>query len=377
MTEPIPFLRPRLVGERFQEGAIPLEILKDFAVLEEMVIEVAKWAYLKDHPDRKRSPRGFTSGLSLKITSVDEGSAIPVIALFAATASLFPEQNQIYFERARDHIVRAIDAAAHSESITPHLPESLLGYFDRVGRSLHDNEWIDFDPANADRPARLTKATRRRLILASGDVQELTEEVALRGAIPEADQDTMSFTLQVINGARVRATVESQHLQTVIDAFNGYRTGTRVILHGVARFNRYNRLQSIESVEHVSLLDPNDIAARLDEFRSLKPGWFDGEGLSPVPEGLDWLNRAFEAHYPDDLPLPYLYPTVEGNVRAEWSLPPYEVSLDILIVDRGGVWHSLNLDDDREMVKDLDLEDRADWDWLSKNLRELMAEEAV
>jgi hypothetical protein len=354
-----------------------LEILKDFAVLEEMVIEVAKWAYLKDHPDRKRSPRGFTSGLSLKITSVDEGSAIPVIALFAATASLFPEQNQIYFERARDHIVRAIDAAAHSESITPHLPESLLGYFDRVGRSLHDNEWIDFDPANADRPARLTKATRRRLILASGDVQELTEEVALRGAIPEADQDTMSFTLQVINGARVRATVESQHLQTVIDAFNGYRTGTRVILHGVARFNRYNRLQSIESVEHVSLLDPNDIAARLDEFRSLKPGWFDGEGLSPVPEGLDWLNRAFEAHYPDDLPLPYLYPTVEGNVRAEWSLPPYEVSLDILIVDRGGVWHSLNLDDDREMVKDLDLEDRADWDWLSKNLRELMAEEAV
>ena len=41
MSESIPFLSPRLVGERFVGHAIPLELLKDLAVVEEMIIEVA------------------------------------------------------------------------------------------------------------------------------------------------------------------------------------------------------------------------------------------------------------------------------------------------------------------------------------------------
>lgn len=352
-----------------------MEVLKDLAALEEMIIEVAKWAYLHDHPDRKRSPRGFTSGISLKMTGVGDGSAVPMIALFAATTALFADQNQIYFEQARNRIVRAIDAAARDEPITEYLPESLLGYFDRIGRSLREDESMEFDPSNAEHPGRLTKATRRKLLLASGHVQEMTEEVALRGAIPEADQDTMSFTLQVINGPKVRATAGSQHLQTVIDAFNGYRTGTRVLLHGVARYNRFNRLQSIEAVEHVSLLDPNDIASRLDEFRSLKSGWLNGRGVAPAPEGLDWLTRTFEGHYPDHLPLPYLYPTAEGGVRAEWSVPPYEISLEVSIEDRHGQWHALNLQTDQEVLKDLDLEDRSDLRWLAARIEELAAAE--
>lgn len=372
MNDAIPFLKPRLVGERFQGGAIPLEVLKDFAVLEEMIVEVAKWAYLKDHPERKRSPRGFTSGISLKITAVKEGSAVPVITLFTASAGLFPEQNQIYFERARDHIVNAIDAAAHNEPITVHLPESLLGYFDRIGRSLREAESIEFDPGNPGRPARLTRMTRRRLLLASGHVQEVAEEVALRGTIPEADQDSMSFTLQVINGPKVRATAGSQHLQTIIDAFNGYRAGTRVLLQGVARYNRSNRLQSIESVEHVSILEPNDIAARLDEFRGLKSGWLNGRGVPLPSEGLDWLSRSFDVHYPDHLPLPYLYPTAEGGVRVEWSFRPYDISMEVSLDSHRAEWHSLDLSTDREEVKELELNHSEDWGWVARQVQQIV-----
>ncbi len=142
-----------------------------------MVVEVAKWAYPNEHPERKRSPRGFTSGISLKITGVDEGSAIPVIALFtAAAAGFFPEQNQVYFEQARDRVVSAINAAEHNEPITQHLPESLLAYFDHVGRSLRENESIEsvrVIPAGppglrgqlaascCSRPAMYTKSRRR------------------------------------------------------------------------------------------------------------------------------------------------------------------------------------------------------------------------
>src|SRR3954454_9537551 len=115
MTEP--FLRPRLIGERFEGHSIPLEVLKDLAVLEEMVVEVAKSEFLKDHPQRRRSPRRLTDGITLKLTAVEEGSAVPVISLFIASISLFPPASQLYFERARDAVVNAIGAAERNQPI--------------------------------------------------------------------------------------------------------------------------------------------------------------------------------------------------------------------------------------------------------------------
>ena len=62
-----PFLEPRLVGALFEGHAIPLEVLKDLAVLQDMIVEVAKWKFLQVNPDRKRSPRGFADGILAKV----------------------------------------------------------------------------------------------------------------------------------------------------------------------------------------------------------------------------------------------------------------------------------------------------------------------
>jgi len=128
------YLRPRLVGERFAGHSIPLEFLKDLAVIEEMVIEVAKWRFRQAYPDRKRSPRGFTDGVSLRLSAVEDGSAVPVISLVMAGGTLFPPENQLYFVEARDAIVGAIAAAgsANPATILEHLPERTLSYFDRL-----------------------------------------------------------------------------------------------------------------------------------------------------------------------------------------------------------------------------------------------------
>jgi len=70
MGQSTPFWKPRLVGQRFQDHAIPLEILKDLAVLEEFVVEVAKWCFLEEHPDRQRTPKGFTGEIALTLTGI-------------------------------------------------------------------------------------------------------------------------------------------------------------------------------------------------------------------------------------------------------------------------------------------------------------------
>jgi hypothetical protein len=123
------------------------------------------------------------------------------------------------------------------------------------------------------------------------------------------------------------------------------------------------------AVKPISTLDPLNVAARIDELKLLKTGWLNGKGIAPIHDGLNWLVDAFDRRFPDDLPLPHLYPTAEGGVRAEWTMKPHELSLDIDLTARTGDWHLLNLDNDAEQSRKLDLDDAKDWQWLIAEVR--------
>jgi hypothetical protein len=113
----------------------------------------------------------------------------------------------------------------------------------------------------------------------------------------------------------------------------------------------------------------NAVSARIDELRGLKPGWLDRAGDAPSPAFLDWLNQQFESRYPDAVPLPYLYPTAEGGVQAEWSLGAHEISLEIDSDTHHAEWQALNLESDQEDARQLDLDDPASWAWIAGEIR--------
>ena len=79
--------------------------------------------------------------------------AIATIALTLGIGMLLPPPKQDYFEQARDAIVSAIGAAEVNKSPTAFLPPKGLAYFDRLGRSLLDDEAIEFPTETSDRPA--------------------------------------------------------------------------------------------------------------------------------------------------------------------------------------------------------------------------------
>ena len=375
--EPIPFMRPRFTGARFDGHAIPLELLGELAALQEMVVEVAKWCFLQEHPHRTRTPRGLTEGIDIKLTAIDDGSAIPVLSLFIAGATLFPSElpsdGQLYFEKARDSIVLAIDAAAHDRAVTEFLPEKTLGYFDRIGRGLRDGEAIEFPLPDGRGTARLTKETRKKLRLASTEVRVLTEDVEIRGTISEVDRSKKTFQIQLLNGRKIVAPICSQHYETISEALDGYESGMRVMLQGIGRFNRSEseKLLGLDSVEHISLLDPLDVPARLEELAELKDGWLDGNGQAPSREGLQWLTQACQFHLPDDLPLPYVYPTPEGGVQMEWALGDSELSLEIDLTRHTAEWHALNLQTGGETSRTVSLDDKADWQWIREQIHQM------
>ena len=111
------------------------------------------------------------------------------------------------------------------------------------------------------------------------------------------------------------------------------------------------------------------LESRIDELRSLQDGWLDGLGTAPTKAGLDWLVNTFNRWYPDDLPLPYLYPTPEGGMQAEWSFDRTACSLEIDLSTHLANWHSIELDSRQDEEQEFDLGNDQGWSQLVTVLR--------
>lgn len=368
MSKTTPFLEPRMTGRRFEGHTIPLELLKDLAALENLLIDVAKWHYFKDNPEKQRCPNGFTNGVSLRLEGVAEGSAIPKIVLVSAL-TFMPVGSETYFQKAKDSLFSVINAAQQNQLNNLEIPEHLLYGFDRIGRSLRDDEAIEFNPGVPQSPARLDKTTRHRLVMASSQAQEYTESVVLRGSISAVDIDNNRFILNLVNGRQVSGRLQPQFENTALLALNGYaQNKVKVKIEGVGVFNRLAQLKSLATVEHMSLLPPRDVGARLDEFRGLKAGWYEGAGSRFESKHLDWLTDSFESLYGDDLPLPWVYPLPDGKVRCEWRSSSYEASLEVDLQTQQGEWLSFVKVEEQETEQTLHLNQETDWQWLNQEL---------
>jgi hypothetical protein len=361
---PPPTFKPELIGDRFADHQVPLEVLKDFAAFEELLMEVAKREYLEDHPDRLRIPKGFTKGVELRLAAIEEGSAV-LSLIVAGGLSLMDTSG--YIERAQVKIVEAI--ANVSDGNAPGLAPELLRYFDRFGRSLLDGECIRFQRGEG-RQTSLTPAVREELLRAS-EAEEWTEEKLLKGRVSATFMAIGEFEIELSNGIKLRAPLEKQHHETVIDAMKEYERGRTLAVKGVVRKNRNGHLKKFDSIEHVNLLHPLDVETRLEELGALKDGWLNGKGTALDRELLRALAENFDKNFDAGLPLPHLYPTPEGGILAEWNLGNWSVSLDVEIVTQAAQFEALNLVSDKITEFDLNLNEMSGWTVLNSELRQL------
>ena len=374
------FLAPRLTGKRFDDHSIPLELLEDFAAFEQLLIEMAKVIYLEKNESRIRVPRGFEDSVSLKLYDVGEGSAIPKIALIYALATaklatptleLFPEANYTYFEEARDRIYNGINAANVGEKITGFIPENLLGFFNKIGKRLKDDEAINFNP-QSEKNLKLDRATRKKLVLASSSIKQVTEETTIIASIPEADKSKQTFTLLLSSAQRINTEIPEPHYETILKAFNEYENNCKVSVKGIGRFNQFDKLEGFESIEQISIIDPLDVIYRLDEISLLEDGWLNGEGIAPKKHELEWFLNMFEGNFDKNLPLPFIFPTPEGGIQTEWSFQNYEISLKIDFESKDANYHELNFLDDSEVEEKFTLDNPQSWEKLNSKLNNLV-----
>lgn len=368
----IEIYNPRFVGQRFNDHALPIEMMDDLVAIEDLTIALAKHIYLEENPERKRVPRGFTNGISIKLESIEEGSTILKIALFVISTNLFPPENSKYFTKASERLVSAVQSANEEKDFTELLPENYLNYFNRIGKSLYDSEHIEFTP-NGETKSILDKTIRKRLILGSSKAKEYNDEIDIRGLIVEMDKAKNTFQIQLINGSKITGNLNENCIQDIQLAFNDFENGQIVSLRGNGKFSRADKLMSIEMVDEITLLDQLDVPARLESISMFKDGWLNEDSKQLDKDLLQWLASKFEENFNPDLPLPTLFPTPEGNIVAEWSNSKFEVSTEFILASKKANVEVLNLNDNSDFEKELDIEEEDDWTSLNNTLAKYLS----
>lgn len=349
------FAQPRFTGARFDEHTLPVDVARDLAAYETLIVELARRLYLDDHPERQRVPKGFASNFHLDIQRIDDGSARPMLVLVLSGALALVGGERGYFERARDLVSECI--AAPTNALPGTFPRELLSHFNQLGRSLRDDETLEL-PRDGAASAVLTQDKRKRLVLAADQVYE--KETDLVGFIAEVDFERITFRLRLPDGGQVAVPMpESFHNKA--REFGG-KPRHQVAFKGVAAYDSWDRLQRVVSVESLDIIKNHAMAARLDELSQLQPGWFEGLGAAFEAEKFVAFADKLVEDYPDRLMLPSVVPTQEGNLLLEWAADG-DPSLDVRLTDLHASFHAFS-PDGGDLERDFDLSQAGEWQTL-------------
>ena len=369
MTEKtkIDLFTPKYEGERFLEHRMPLDMIEDLPVLQEMTIEMAKHLYFEES-HKTRLPKNFTQGISFELEQLEKGSTIPRIVLITNGSGLVHEQSIDYFKRASERIILAIQSCNNKEDVLKCLPISVLKFFKQFGKNLKDSEHIEFKPNETIDKAKYTKESRKSLILASSNNNEYPSELTLRGMIAAMDKARKSFEIQLANKQKIKGVFSDPHLEALQMAFNDFEKKQKILLHGNGLFNSVDKLLSIQEIKEIVLLEEFDVPARLEELAQLETGWIDGQsGDALNVEGIRWLINTFDNNFDaDSNALPATFPTPNGNIQFEWSLNRIEISIEINLITHQAEYFQVNLNTKKEKIDNLNLNDIADWQKLNK-----------
>lgn len=350
-SDPEVFAALRFIGRRFEDHLLRVEVMSELVAYRELVLWASRLLFFIDNPKRQRVR---LAPFDLVLADVKEGSTMPVLALVepppaldGRQATLFAdewqtEQKQL-FQRARDELMQVVQSGKGmlEHAFKDGAPEpqhsaglGLLQGFQNFGRSLLDDEAIGLNVAKSE--VQYTAQKGRRL--AERYVGEYEKPTTIRGSVRAANRDTSTFQVKRADGSVASVFVPPLFFRVGARTMTEIADEQSVEVEGLGLFKN-GQLRRVQA-ERVSLIPDTAFALRetpttpvveqLRDLRALKDGWHDGEGVAPKPEVIDgaadvlsFLEETFS------VPLPFLYPTFDGAVRAEWSGPAWHVVLEM------------------------------------------------
>jgi len=308
---------------------MPVETVVELAAYRDLVLGVARERFRADHPARQRVPRGFAERLQLRLSTVESGSAVPVLDRVAAPGTLLAADDE--FTHARDVIEDVVAAVAGGVDLPGAFPRDALVLFNRFGQTLRSDEAIELRRGTEMSGATYTREVRKRLVL--NHRRTFQEEVENIGWVSEVDADHMSCLIRLRGGppGAIPAPLDEVTFAAVKKVLEPKGEGPPVRVSGIGVFDADQRVIRFDSIHDVSVLGDAEELARLDrrfdELAALPAGWLDGEGVALDAVVLDRARRILAELLNFDVPQPRVFPTPEGGVQAEWTVAGHEIGV--------------------------------------------------
>lgn len=363
------FLQLRLRGGRFTDKGVECSFAQDLLAIGKLITRVAKDQHLERYANKKVLPNSKLDDFEVKLVGMEEGSTILQLECCQKNGRQhllgISETIPLEIEIARDLMYDTISSNKIKEGteISKEVVK-MINFLKNISKNLDNNEFIEFNIATIESPAILSRYSHDKLPNIKESIIQENEYINLRGSIYEVNQESMTFELRSVKNQQVIGSFAEQNYETVLKAFSEYRRGSRVLIEGVGKKSRRGLKAKFESIDQITLLADLDVPLQLSNLHNLENGWYDGDGKAPDHDALEWFGEKFDIHYPRDVSLPYIYPTLEGGVQLEWSHQNNEIIFEVDLITRTGKWLWFNKKSDDQIQKKLYLNNEEDWIWM-------------
>jgi len=322
----------RYVGTRFRGAKLPLEVLSDLPAFRDLLVAYAKQEWFGLNHKRRRVPKGFDRSISLDLTGVEEGSAVPQLLwnrdVAQQTLPGFSDELEEIVARSYDDIVRLIDASGRDE-FPVSLSSEHIRALNKLGAGLKDGERIEF-VGSQDREGNVVylDAYRRKKLITH--VRETYQSRYEGVGVLRANSAEGWAIVDTPDLGELKIPVDQA---LIYEEFDG-NLGAAVQLDIIVELDSFDRFRSVAGVKDISLVDADILAElsrcqqRLNDISNLPKGWHHDTGERVSPQALGVANQLLMKR-PSLCSSFRIFPTLQGGVLIEFDANGWDISIEI------------------------------------------------
>ncbi len=337
----------RYVGARFHGGRLPVESLSDLPAFRDLLVAFAK-DEIRASTGKKKVPNGFENALSLSLTGIYKGSAVPALRWDHDQSDLprFAPKYAEVVKNSYQKLLKLIDGDGDQET---QLGAEHLRALNSLGAGLQEGERIEFVGSTAsDGRVVFLDAHRRRSLITK-----------FRDTYHARYSSTGFLTGVVVNGAHeayIRVDTENfgiitipVRIERVADEFDGnlfwdVHFDLTVELDGNAKYRSTILVHEVELVDQQVSHDLAVCRKRLEDVSRMRT-----EMAEQVAPAAVRAAREFLGSRPQHSKLYRIFPTEIGGVLLEVESGLWDVGVEFL-ADGGVELYAVSLKDQEDIV---------------------------
>lgn len=329
-----------LDGDRFDDFGMPAANAKEVAALDELLYQLIELRWRAKHPESSKLPNNFRKAYELRINTIAEGTATPLLERRRSTPddpTLFPASSDEFTEDYRQAVEELEEILRLASEHGP-LPDSVyalpLPAIRNLGSTLRDDEKLQVGHGRvADWSTKPTYTTSARKYILDQLGKPQFKHVTYSGLVRSTSVSNGTFNF-VDAASRVSATATYDHgFELDIDGENE-QTWAWVEVKGQVEFTNKSKSHVFISVDsiHTDQLtaEYNRLQDRLKEIGELQPGWLDGEEGDGFTQGqLENAHAVVKAAVNAGKLPKTVAPSVDGAIVFSWINGDQHFSIEV------------------------------------------------